>query len=151
MLNDQDEKTAFDLACRYLLQDHPAAVGVVYVALDCRCVKMGRIDAKGNIRNPLTLILNPASRGSQGLPRCSACESDRGLDLSRMVRHGLVWPKRETDFNDEERRRVIGRRIFGPAYPKNSSDLILSGPEPLARSAELSKSGSDSNPMPSAR
>jgi hypothetical protein len=68
-----------------------------------------------------------------------------------MVRHGLVWPKRETGFTGEERRRVIGRRIFGPAYPENSSDLILAGPDPPAGSTELSKAGSDSNPMSTAR
>ena len=96
--------------------------------LDCECVKMGGVDAAGNICNPLTLILSASARRKDRGPRCRKCDADRGFDLSRVVRHGIVWPKRESGFGAEKKRREIGRRVFGPAYPENSDDRILNGP-----------------------
>ena len=113
-----DKQNAMEMASRYIRQVHADAVGVAYVELNCGCIKMGGVSSAGKLLGSLTLALGKGALRTNRPPRCRQCRRDGGVNLKRRVRQGLIWTGTLPGRPDDDTRRAIGRRIFGPAFPE---------------------------------
>ena len=104
------------MACRYIKEKHPTVVGVAFMELNCRCIKLFGVSLTGRLLDSLTLALGEAAKRPNRPPRCKICEADRGVNVKRLVHHGLIWSSDQADKIDDKQRLAIGRKIFGPGY-----------------------------------
>jgi hypothetical protein len=116
MATEPRQLPAVELAYRYILSENQTAVGVAFVELDCRCIKLCGITHNGDIVAPLTLVLGPSVGPENHPPVCPVCRKDGGVNPTRVVRHGLVWSDESHRTIDARLKREIGRRVFGSAF-----------------------------------
>jgi hypothetical protein len=104
------------MACRYIKEKHPAVVGVAFMELNCRCIKLCGVSLTGRLLDSLTLALGEAAKRRNRPPRCKICEADDGVNVKRLVQHGLIWSSDQAAKINDKQRLAIGRKIFGPGY-----------------------------------
>jgi hypothetical protein len=107
-------KHVFTETCEQILAEHPDAIGVAFRWLDCGCVMLCGVSAKGN---PVGQLVHTSEQAPhvEGKSRiCRQCRKDGGLD--RVVWQGIHWPGDENELPDKDLRLTIGRMVFGPGY-----------------------------------
>ena len=120
MTIDQRRLPAAELAYRYILTENRETVGVVYIELDCQCIKMCGVTRKGDILTPLSLVLGPSAAPENRPPICPECLKDGGVNPARVVRGGLAWSDEPQAIIDDRLKRKIKRRVFGSAFGADS-------------------------------
>lgn len=120
MTNEKRQLPAVELAYQYILSENRTAVGVVYVELNCHCIKMCGVTRRGNVVAPLSLVLGPSIAPENRPPVCPTCLKDGGVNPARVERHGLAWSEEPQRTIDDRLKRKIERRIFGSAIDAKS-------------------------------
>lgn len=105
-----------DLASRYIHFVEPGIIGVAFMELDCNCIKLLGIHADGRTAFPVTLVLAKPAYSAHHPPRCRICSNDKGLNVKRLVRYGIIWILLKKRKPGRKLRRVIARKLFGPGY-----------------------------------
>ena len=116
MTGERRRLTALKMACDYILSENQAAVGVAWVELSRRCIKMCGVTRRGAILATLTLVLGPSAARAHRPPVCPACRKDEGVNPARIVRHALAWSDDPHKAIDAGLKREIGRLFFGAAF-----------------------------------
>ena len=111
-------QNALELACRYIRGEFPEAVGIAYMELNCGCIKLCGVSSGGRLIGPVTLTLGKSSIRKDRPPVCRKCKMDQGVNLERVVRHGLIWPNDSQHIIDGDLKKTIGRKVFGDRYSK---------------------------------
>ncbi len=105
--------------CMEILKSYPEAIGVALMALDCGCVKVCGVSAKGDPVGEMTGVTRDHPSRS-GTPICLACRK-KGW-MNRVVRREIFWPGSEDEKPDKKLRMKIGRRVFGVEYSEDMDD-----------------------------
>ena len=111
-------QNALELACRYIRGEFPEAVGIAYMELDCGCIKLCGVSSRGRLLGPISLTLGKSSIRKNRPPVCKKCKTDEGVNIKRVVRHGLIWPNNSIHKIDGDLKITIGRKLFGDRYGK---------------------------------
>ena len=120
MKAQEKKQDLITLAARFIRENHPDAVAVAFMELNCQCIKMCGVAADGCLLGPLTLVLGAAAVSKNRLPSCRSCGEDSGISLQRLVRHGLIWNEVAAGQPGEDWRMRLGRRIFGDRYDETA-------------------------------
>jgi hypothetical protein len=111
-------QNALELACRYIRGEFPESVGIAYMELNCGCIKLCGVSTRGQLLGPITLTLGKPSMRKDRPPVCKKCAADNGVNLNRVIRHGLIWPNESQHKIDRDLKTAIGRKLFGDRYGK---------------------------------
>ena len=109
-------RNLLDLASQYIHFMEPDIIGVAFMEMDCKCVKLLGILADGSTVFPLTLVLSKMAISAYHPPRCPICTNDGGLDLRRLNHYGIVWIYQKKRKPGRKIRKTIAHKLFGPGY-----------------------------------
>ena len=106
--------------CDRIALEQPEAIGMAFIELDCGCINVCGVSANGEPAGTLRTIPGLFIDQNQKQPVCIQCYRDKTLDLSRVVRKGLLWPGSDLEKPIKELRHTIGQTVFGPDYMEAS-------------------------------
>ena len=109
----REELKAF---CEDLILQHPEAMGIAYMELDCGCINSCGVSAKGDPVGEMQAISGYSQKEDTV---CLKCYRDKKIDWSRIIDKGLIWPGEDSERPDEKLRMAIGKRVFGPDYTES--------------------------------
>ena len=99
--------------CTDILKSYPEAIGVAILALNCGCIKVCGVSAKGDPVGAMTGVSR--NHGScAGATICLACRK-KGW-MKRVVRREIFWPGSEDEKPAKKLRMKIGLNVFGEDY-----------------------------------
>ena len=96
--------------CENLVLKHPEAMGIAYMELDCGCVNICGVSAKGD---PVGELRTISERLHEDEMVCLKCFRDKKIDWERVIAKGFIWPGDELEKPDEALLKAIGKRVFG--------------------------------------
>ena len=99
--------------CENLILQHPEAMGIAYMELDCGCINSCGVSAKGDPVGEMHAISGQAQKGDTV---CLKCYRDKKIDWGRVIDKGLIWPGEDSERPDDNIRMAIGKKVFGPDY-----------------------------------
>jgi len=99
--------------CDKIAMEQPEAIGMAFIELDCGCLHVCGVSAKGDPIGKLQTIPGSFIDENPEQPVCFRCYREKRLDMGRAVRKGLVWPGDETEIPAKELRENIGKTVFG--------------------------------------
>jgi hypothetical protein len=108
------KSNAFLESCDGIFARHPDAIGVAFKWLDCGCVLLCGVSARGEPVGALVHVSGSAPGKGRPAPICLKCKRDGGLD--RVVWQGIHWPGDEGELPERRLRLAIGRQVFGTGY-----------------------------------
>lgn len=114
-----------NLASKYIHFIEPDIIGVAFMELNCKCVKLLGIHADGKTTFPVTLVLAKLAHSVDSPPRCRFCLDDAGLNMKRLTRYGIIWILQNKRKPGRKLRKIIARRLFGSGY--GSAEFIKLG------------------------
>ncbi len=114
METDRDEKLK-DI-CNRIVLDHPEAIGIAYIELECGCMHFCGVSFNGSPVGSLQTLSGASDDDAEAAPTCLACYRDKRLDMNRVLKRGLVWPGEASEIPDKDLRIFIGQTVFGPNY-----------------------------------
>ena len=113
-----------NLTSRYIRLIEPNIIGVVFMELDCECIKMAGVYADGSTVLSLTLVLSKSAQSPHHPPRCHICTLDRGLNVNRLTRYGVIWILQKKRKPDKKLRKFIARKLFGTGHDLAESIML---------------------------
>jgi hypothetical protein len=116
-----------NLASRYIRSIEPNIIGVVFMELDCECIKMAGVNSDGSTVLSLTLVLSKSARSPDRPPRCRICRLDRGVNVKRLTRYGVIWILQKKRKPDKKQRKFIVRKLFGTGRIPAESIVLDNG------------------------
>jgi len=105
--------------CMDIIKTHPETIGVALLALDCGCVKVCGISAKGEPVGEMTGVTRDHAN-RPGVTICLVCRKKKWMN--RVIRREIYWPGSEDERPDKKLRIKIGRRVFGPDHTEDIDD-----------------------------
>lgn len=114
METDKDEKLK-DI-CNAIVLDHPEAMGIAYIELDCGCIHYCGVSFNGDPVGIMQTLSGSADAGTGESPVCFQCYRKKTLDMTRVVRKGIFWPGEASEMPEKDLRIFIGQTVFGPDY-----------------------------------
>ena len=120
MENNKDKRlAALKQLCNKIAMEKPEAIGMAFIELDCGCISICGVSAKGDSVGEMQTIPGSFIDDDQSQPICLTCYKDNSIDMSRMVNKGLVWPGEESEKPHEQLRQFIGESVFGPDFSES--------------------------------
>ena len=117
MENTKNKRTAaLKQICNKIAMEEPEAIGMAFIELDCGCINVCGVSAKGDSIGTLQTIPSAFIEDDQSQPICLACYKDKSIDMGRVIHKGLVWPGDESEKPQRALRQFIGESVFGPDY-----------------------------------
>jgi hypothetical protein len=113
-----------NLTGRYIRSVKPHIIGVVYMELDCECIKMAGVNADGSTVLSLTLVLSKSAHRTDHPPRCRICMLDKGINVKRLTRYGVIWILQKKRKPDKKLRKFIVRELFGTRHDLAESIML---------------------------
>ena len=104
------------LASKYIHFIKPEIIGVAFMELDCKCVKLLGIQNDGKPLVPVTLALSKLANSAYHPPKCPICNKDGGHNVKRLARYGIVWILEKHRKPGRKLRKIITRKLFGAGY-----------------------------------
>ena len=102
--------------CQRMIMDHPDAICMAMIVLDCGCVNVCGVSAVGRPVGPVTAYARPGESEIGKGPICLQCAGAGAPVMQRIVHRTLVWPGDDAELPDRELRNLIGREVFGNDY-----------------------------------
>ncbi len=102
--------------CETIILEQPEAIGMVFVELDCGCINVCGVSAKGDPIGSMQTISGHQRDKDNKSPVCLKCYKDKKVAMDRVVNKGLVWPGDESERPEKELRLCIGQKVFGLDY-----------------------------------
>ena len=106
----REELKAF---CEDLILQHPEAMGIAYMELDCGCINSCGVSAKGDPVGEMQAVSGDSQKEETV---CLKCYREKTIDWGRVIDKGLIWPGEDSERPDEKLRMEIGKRVFGSDY-----------------------------------
>ena len=121
MENNGTEKTEkLRNMCNTIALEQPDAMGIAYIELDCGCIYLSGVSAKGDpVGQMHTISAQPAGEDKKP-PICLKCYRSKTLEMQRVVKMDLMWPGEASERPAKALRLYIGQKVFGPDYTDTS-------------------------------
>ena len=117
METDRDEKLK-DI-CNATVMAQPDAVGIAYIELDCGCIHFCGVSFNGYPVGVMQTMSGPSDEAADESPICLRCYREKKLDMTRVVKKGIVWPGEASELPEKDLRIFIGQTVFGPDYDES--------------------------------
>ncbi len=117
METERDEKLK-DI-CNTIVMEHPEAVGIAYIELDCGCIHFCGVSFNGDPIGAMQTLSGASDGGPEETPICLQCYREKRLNMTRVAKKGLVWPGDVSEVPDKDLRMFIGQTVFGPDYDES--------------------------------
>ena len=99
--------------CEDFILQHPEAMGIAYMELDCGCINQCGVSGKGDPVGEMRAISGYSDKEDTV---CLKCYRDQKIDWGRVIEKGLIWPGEESEIPDKTIRVAIGKKVFGSDY-----------------------------------
>ena len=117
METDRDEKLK-DI-CNSIVLEHPVAIGVAYIELDCGCIHFCGVSFNGYPVGTLQTLTGASEDDLDEPPVCLQCYREKTMNMTRVIKKGLVWPGGASEVPEKDFRIFIGQTVFGPEYDES--------------------------------
>ena len=107
---------ALKVICNRIIMNHPDAIGMATIELDCGCINVCGMSAKGEPLGSIMSIPAHQEAGKDNSLICFKCLEKKGGITNRIVNQGIIWPGDESEAPEEEIRQYLGQKVFGPGY-----------------------------------
>lgn len=114
METDRDERLK-DI-CNRMVFNHPEAIGIAYIELDCGCIHFCGVSFNGYPVGIMQTLDGPSQDDVDAPPICLQCYREKTLNMARVIRKGIVWPGGASEEPEKDFRIFIGQTVFGPDY-----------------------------------
>ena len=102
--------------CNRIVLNHPDAIGMATIELDCGCINVCGVSVNGEPLGSIMSIPAHQEAGKNNSLICFKCLEKNGRMTNRIVNQGFIWPGDENEIPAEEIRQNIGQEVFGPGY-----------------------------------
>ena len=102
--------------CHRIIMDHPEAICMAMIVLDCGCLNLCGVSVAGQPAGPMISHCGPPDQDPGNSPVCIQCAGAGGPIMDRIVHRTLIWPGDDTEMPDAALRNLIGREVFGAHY-----------------------------------
>ena len=116
------KKQALRMTFRQIITNNVDAIAVVFLELNCGCMKVTGASANGDQVGPVIMIPGRPPKNNR-IPMCLKCLEDNGSP-NRIIGHGIMWGLDNGKNPNEKYRNIIYQKAFGCEAPELKGEII---------------------------